>query len=201
MEPDPLSYEENDKLSVVERMRLRQQEESLKNSNAKSFNGALPGNLELGRCTLPTSTSMSSNTNHDGDLITQDFDMSSKASYTFQFHNDTDQDGASLEMIQSSIHLSYTIPPKPGSKWFSIIEGESVFLKQRGFTSTQMTLGYRILNGLSLLYSWDTIDGSSIVSPSLFSTFYFFLFQTLICCLLTFILCLNVCIEFIWNEI
>jgi hypothetical protein len=191
MEPDPLSHEENDRLGIIERMRLGQQEEFIKNSNANSFNGALPGNLELGRCsgdkattTLPTSTSVSSKAKHDGALIAQDFDMSSKASYTFQFHNDTDQDGASLEMIQSSIHLSYTIPPKPGSKWFSIVEGESVFVKQRGFTSTQMTLGYRILDGLSLLYNWETIDGSSIVSPSLLPIFYFFLFQILIYCLL-----------------
>jgi hypothetical protein len=176
MESDPFSNNENDSIRNIERIRSRHEEESLKNSNFRT----LPGQ-ELGKFSGDESTTfrsdfnVSPNKNQKSEWNVQDFDTSGKVSYGFRFHNDADQDGASLEMVQSSFHLSYTIPPKAGSKWFSSVEGESVFVKQKGFASTRMTVGYRILDGLSLLYDWGTTDGSSHVSLYLCRLLYDFL--------------------------
>jgi hypothetical protein len=156
------------KISSLERMRRSEREESFKDLKT-SWTSAISASQELGsfsgcETTLPSDFHASSKIKDEDGWISQDFDTNGTARFGFRLHNDADQDGASLEMVQSSVHLSWTIPPKAGSKWFSKIEGESVFVKQKGFASTQMTVGYRIIDRLCLLYDWGTVDASSYVS-------------------------------------
>lgn len=101
------------------------------------------------------------------DILIQGFNNSAKVSIGIGVKEDSDVDGYQLVMENCSMSLSCTVPPKAGTRWFASFNGESVFVRQRGFASTQICIGYRIIDGLAILYDWRTQDGTSSVSSTI----------------------------------
>jgi len=100
--------------------------------------------------------------NHDHD----DFQTSGRIDYVMKLHDDPgrNKNGATLEMEKSNLKLNFSIPPKSGRRFFASCEGNTGFMRQRGFQTSTLSLGYRISHDTAISYDWMTCDGLSKIS-------------------------------------
>jgi hypothetical protein len=97
-----------------------------------------------------------------------EFETSGSINFAMRLHNDPElnRDGAVIAMETSSMKIRSSIPCKSGSNFFASCEGNTGFMKQRGFANSTLSLGYNVRNSTALLYDWNTADGLSKVSSN-----------------------------------
>ena len=95
-----------------------------------------------------------------------EFETSGSIDFAMRLHNDPEmnKNGAVVAMEKSGMALRCSIPSKSSSNFFASCEGNTGFMKQRGFATSNLSLGYNIRNNTALLYDWNTADGLSKVS-------------------------------------
>jgi hypothetical protein len=94
-----------------------------------------------------------------------EFETSGHVDYVMKLHDDPEKNknGATLEMEKSDLKLKFSIPPKSGRRFFASCEGNTGFMRQRGFQTSTLSLGYRIWHNTAISYDWITSDGLSKV--------------------------------------
>jgi hypothetical protein len=94
-----------------------------------------------------------------------DFETRGSIVFESKLHNDPEEnsEGAVISMEQSDMKLYCSIPSTSGCNYFASFMGRTAFMKLRGFATTNLSLGYRIWDGISFLVDWTTVDGLSKV--------------------------------------
>ena len=118
----------------------------------------------------PPETTHSSTTHTNTNTANQqsnesDFETRGSMDMMMKLHNDPEvnKDGAVISMERSDLNLYCSVPSISGSgNFFGMFTGNTGFMKQRGFGTSTLSLGYRIWDGAAaLLYDWNTADGLS----------------------------------------
>lgn len=98
------------------------------------------------------------------------FDTKGSINFGMKLYNDPEKnkEGAVIAMENSDMKLYCSIPSKAGSNFFASFQGNTSFMKARGFGRTTMSFGYRVWDGISLLCDWNSMDGLTKVRSTRF---------------------------------